>query len=266
MAEYLSSEEWVFVMVVAKLLLDVEEGIGGGSVVLVVIGELSMEGDEEEHSPASIVASRLPRIVNFKDERQLNLKGKSAWLMEEGMLCQPSGNPGLPEKGGVAEMMENLEGLTIEPIVTGLRMAERPFFDSKPIILKMWSPEYDMDIEQILTVPVWIHVHAHFKYWGQRCLEKLTKSVGKFVKVDHTTANRDRLAYARCTVEVKVAQDFPNQVFFLDEKDQKRAVHISYEWRPMQCINCKQMGHDDGQCYKQKVTQKKTWKPKPKGN
>ncbi|KAL2903715.1 hypothetical protein RDABS01_002425 [Bienertia sinuspersici] len=84
---------------------------------------------------------------------------------------------------------------------------EKIFFDSKPVLIKAWSQETDMDLDNIMTIPIWVHVHAHYKYWSHKSLEKLTKGIGKFVKVDHTTANRDRLAYARCMVEKKVQQE-----------------------------------------------------------
>ncbi|KAL2897486.1 Uncharacterized protein RDABS01_039269 [Bienertia sinuspersici] len=68
----------------------------------------------------------------------------------------------------------------------------------KPILIKPWSPDHDVSMEDLMIIPIWIHVHAHYKYWGSKSLEKLTRTVGMFVKVDHTTTCRDRLAYARC--------------------------------------------------------------------
>ncbi|KAL2928885.1 Protein-methionine sulfoxide oxidase mical2b [Bienertia sinuspersici] len=140
---------------------------------------------------------------------------------------------------------------------------EKIFFDSKPVLLKAWSQESDVDLDNIMTVPIWVHVHAHYKYWSQKSLEKLTRGIGKFIKVDHTTANRERLAYARCMVEVKMEQFFPHQVCFLDEHNQKQSIPITYEWRPVKCNVCHLIGHDGGQCYKKKVTNTKAvWQQK----
>ncbi|KAL2934242.1 Axin interactor dorsalization-associated protein A [Bienertia sinuspersici] len=140
---------------------------------------------------------------------------------------------------------------------------EKIFFDSKPVLLKAWSQENDMDLKNIMTIPIWVHVHAHYKYWSQKSLEKLTRGIGKFVKVDHTTANRDRLAYARCMVEVKMDQYFPHQVCFLDEHNQKQSIPITYEWRPVKCSVCQLIGHDGGKCYKKKMTSTKAvWQQK----
>ncbi|KAL2893488.1 Axin interactor dorsalization-associated protein A [Bienertia sinuspersici] len=140
---------------------------------------------------------------------------------------------------------------------------EKIFFDSKPVLVKPWSQESDMDLNSIMTVPIWVHVHAHYKYWSQKSLEKLTRGIGKFIKVDHTTANRDRLAYARCMVEVKMEQEFPHQVCFLDEHNHKQSIPITYEWRPVKCNVCHLIGHDGEQCYKKKVTSTKVvWQQK----
>ncbi|KAL2901751.1 hypothetical protein RDABS01_026833 [Bienertia sinuspersici] len=140
---------------------------------------------------------------------------------------------------------------------------EKIIFDSKPVLLKAWSQESDMDLDNIMTVPIWIHVHAHYKYWSQQSLEKLTRGIGKFVKVEHTTVNRDRLAYARFMVEVKMDQHFPHQVCFLDEHNQKQSIPITYEWRPVKCNVCHLIGHDVGQCYRKNVTNTKVvWQQK----
>ncbi|KAL2930273.1 LINE-1 retrotransposable element ORF2 protein, partial [Bienertia sinuspersici] len=105
---------------------------------------------------------------------------------------------------------------------------EKIFFDSKPVLVKPWSQESDMDLNNIMTVPIW-----------------------------------DRLAYARCMVEVKMEQDFPHQVCFLDEHNQKQSIPITYEWRPVKCNVCHLIGHDGGQCYKKKVTSTKVvWQQK----
>ncbi|KAL2900249.1 hypothetical protein RDABS01_025331 [Bienertia sinuspersici] len=143
---------------------------------------------------------------------------------------------------------------------------EKIFFDSKPVMIKPWTHDADVNQEDFLTLPIWIHVHSHYKYWGMNVLTKLTKPIGKLVKVDHTTANREKLVYARCMIEVKIGQDLPSHVFFIDEYEQKQVVPITYEWRPVQCSNCKGIGHDGGQCYKnRKVSAQKThktWRPK----
>ncbi|KAL2930853.1 putative Nudix hydrolase NudL [Bienertia sinuspersici] len=58
----------------------------------------------------------------------------------------------------------------------------------KPIMLKACTHDADVNQEDFMTMPIWIHLHSHYKYWGMHVLTKMTKPIGKLVKVDHTTA------------------------------------------------------------------------------
>ncbi|KAL2900224.1 Phosphoadenosine phosphosulfate reductase [Bienertia sinuspersici] len=129
-------------------------------------------------------------------------------------------------------------------------------------MLKAWTHDTDVNQEDFMTLPIWIHVHSHYKYWGLQVLTKMIKPIGMLVKVDHTITKREKLAYARCMIKVKIGQAFPSHVLFIDEHDQKQVVPFTYEWRPVQCSNCKGIWHDGGQCYKDKrEPTHKTWRP-----
>lgn len=47
---------------------------------------------------------------------------------------------------------------------------------------------------------------------------KLVEPLGKFVRVDQATANRDRLQYVHVLIEVNVNQDFLEQLTFIIER------------------------------------------------
>ncbi|KAL2901192.1 LINE-1 retrotransposable element ORF2 protein [Bienertia sinuspersici] len=78
------------------------------------------------------------------------------------------------------------------------------------------------------------------------------------------TANRDKLQYARCMIEVKIDQEFPGEVKFKNERNEIVNVNISYEWKPETCKKCKKLGHDENQCYIREKTSKmkKIWQQK----
>lgn len=86
------------------------------------------------------------------------------------------------------------------------------FFDSKPVIVKVWDADMNVMKEDFNTLPTWIQLRIDFKYWHEGCLMKLVELVGKFVRVDQATAKHDRLQYARILIEVSVNQDFPEQI------------------------------------------------------
>lgn len=79
-----------------------------------------------------------------------------------------------------------------------------PFFDNKPVIVRAWEQDMDVTKDQFDFIPTWIQLRLDFKYWSERCLNKLVSSLGKFVKVDTATAKREKLQYARVMVEVKI--------------------------------------------------------------
>ncbi|KAL2923996.1 hypothetical protein RDABS01_015487 [Bienertia sinuspersici] len=125
---------------------------------------------------------------------------------------------------------------------------DRLFFDSKPVVLKPWHLDIDVTQDEIKRIPIWVHMELNFKYWGAKCLEKIVKPVGTLIKVDNVTAQRKKLHYARCMIEVDINQKFPMAVQFLNEKNEITNVPITYEWKPEICSKCKRMGHASQQC------------------
>ncbi|KAL2900301.1 Carboxyethyl-arginine beta-lactam-synthase, partial [Bienertia sinuspersici] len=64
---------------------------------------------------------------------------------------------------------------------------EKPFFDSKPLILKPWMEDMDFMQDEIKKIPIWMQVSVDFKYWGIRSLGKILKPVGDLLRLDAIT-------------------------------------------------------------------------------
>lgn len=47
------------------------------------------------------------------------------------------------------------------------------FFDEMPVILKPWHLEMDFERETLKTMPVWVQLRIHLKYWGEKSYHKL---------------------------------------------------------------------------------------------
>ncbi|XP_048501638.1 uncharacterized protein LOC125497954 [Beta vulgaris subsp. vulgaris] len=137
-----------------------------------------------------------------------------------------------------------------------------PFFDHKPVILKAWNPEVDIQREEIRTLPIWIQLKLDFKYWGEQCIFKIAKSIGKPIKLDQATIKREKLQYARMLIEVQLNQVFPEKIVFLNEMDNIMEVEVNYEWKPVTCASCKGMGHTQKECRKPEVKKKQIWRAK----
>ncbi|XP_074314953.1 uncharacterized protein LOC141651130 [Silene latifolia] len=139
-------------------------------------------------------------------------------------------------------------------------------FDNKPLILKPWSPDANLEKSEIKTVPAWIRLQSlPLKFWGNS-LKKIAGLIGSYIKSDSATELKTRLGFARVMVELKLGQVFPKKVKFLDEKKNLIEIDIEYEWKPCICTKCKQIGHEYNSCRKgkPKVIKKGTtqvWRP-----
>ena len=136
------------------------------------------------------------------------------------------------------------------------------FFDSKPLIMKPWDSDMDMDREEVKSVPIWVQLKLGFKYWGERALFKIISQIGKPIKRDQATINRDKLQFARVMVDVPLSKELPDCISFRDENGLMVKVGLYYEWRPTLCSKCKMIGHLQEECRQGKT--KRVWVQKAK--
>ncbi|XP_056697530.1 uncharacterized protein [Spinacia oleracea] len=141
------------------------------------------------------------------------------------------------------------------------------FFDSKPLIMKPWDSDMDMDKEEVKSVPIWVQLKLGFKYWaggggGERALFKIISQIGKPIKRDQATINRDKLQFARVMVDVPLSKELPDCISFRDENGLMVKVGLYYEWRPTLCSKCKMIGHLQEECRQGKT--KRVWVQKAK--
>jgi len=78
----------------------------------------------------------------------------------------------------------------------------------------------------------------------------------------NATGTGERLAYARCFVEIAAARSLPSQVT-LEMEGESIDIPVEYEWTPPLCKKCVNFGHSETQCpivpvwtAKEKVTQR----------
>lgn len=81
--------------------------------------------------------------------------------------------------------------------------------------------------------------------------------------MDEHTARRNKLMYAMLMIEVKLNQNFPRVISFVNEFGDDVIQDVHYEWIPIVCKGCSGIGHEIKDCRNvKKVTQ--VWKPKEK--
>ena len=56
-------------------------------------------------------------------------------------------------------------------------------------------------------------------------------------------------------LEVKLGQEFPTKIQFVDEFDEQVEVEICYEWLPKMCSQCLGIGHESNVCRNKPVKQ-----------
>ncbi|VFQ62530.1 unnamed protein product [Cuscuta campestris] len=105
------------------------------------------------------------------------------------------------------------------------------YFDNKPVLVQKWYPGVKVNIDQLDDIPIWIQLpDLEMKYWSLTGLSKIGSLVGKPVKRDRATASKRKYAYARIQVEVKVQQEFPLMVQFIDDEDRVKSQSIVGKW------------------------------------
>ena len=63
------------------------------------------------------------------------------------------------------------------------------YFDSKPFLVKDWSPEMDLHTEYIKSLPLCVQLpDLDIKYWGQSSLSKIGNTIGIPIKTDRYTS------------------------------------------------------------------------------
>ncbi|XP_020271064.1 uncharacterized protein LOC109846252 [Asparagus officinalis] len=138
------------------------------------------------------------------------------------------------------------------------------FFGSRPILLKYWTIEEEIEKSFENNYPIWIQLPGlRLNLWNAKCLSKIASVIGKPIATDKLTANRQRLSYARVLVEVKMPSTLPDHISIQGPNGKMINQRVHYEWKPKWCDYCKQLGHDAKSCRKQVRTQK--WVPKNPG-
>ncbi|XP_074298081.1 uncharacterized protein LOC141628893 [Silene latifolia] len=134
-------------------------------------------------------------------------------------------------------------------------------FDNKPLVVKPWSESCSLMKERVKSVPIWLRLCGlPMKFWSKSCLKKLAGLLRKFIKRDSATEDKTRLGYARLLVEVDIGQEFPDKLFFKDEKGSEVCVLVEYEWKPTVCSSYKGIGRTQDMCRK-KATSGPVTKP-----
>ncbi|GKV43378.1 hypothetical protein SLEP1_g50676 [Rubroshorea leprosula] len=148
------------------------------------------------------------------------VKGSKIW--ENALVGYVLGSK--PEFKDIANFMNNSNGDAKQAV-----LERRWTFNGHPLILKQWTPDFDLDNLDISKIPVWIQFpELHLSLWNPESLGKLASYVGVPIATDALTAKRQRVAYARMLVEMEIMDTLPRVVPIIGPKGERN------EQSPMQ--------------------------------
>ncbi|KAM7462181.1 hypothetical protein LguiA_030315 [Lonicera macranthoides] len=70
-------------------------------------------------------------------------------------------------------------------------------FDNRPLIVKPWTDDANLEREDMVEVPVWVRFPNLKLHVVHNNADKMASIIGKPLFMDRMTAERERLAYAR---------------------------------------------------------------------
>ncbi|XP_020262814.1 uncharacterized protein LOC109838800 [Asparagus officinalis] len=136
------------------------------------------------------------------------------------------------------------------------------FFGSRPLVLKPWSIETDMDRIQDSSYPLWVQFpNLRLNLWSSTGISKVASLIGKPITTDKLTATRKRISYARVLLEVQLplTSPLPDQIVIQGPNGKCHNQKVIYEFKPRWCDTCKAIGHSTEQCRKKNGKMK--WMP-----
>ena len=87
-------------------------------------------------------------------------------------------------------------------------------------------------------MPIWIQLpKLKVEYKSEGSLKKIAGIVGNVIKLDNATRQKTRLRFSRVLVEMKINDDFPEEIHFTNVKDELVTQQVVYEWKPIMCTS-----------------------------
>ncbi|XP_070019439.1 uncharacterized protein [Nicotiana sylvestris] len=97
-------------------------------------------------------------------------------------------------------------------------------FNSRPMILKEWIPDFKMNKEPLRLVPLWVSFpKLPLQCWTEENLGRLASYLGRPICTDKLTATGDTISYARVLIEMDITQQLP-----------EKPAHEKKEWKVKQ--------------------------------
>lgn len=126
-------------------------------------------------------------------------------------------------------------------------------FRNRPMILKQWSPDFQMQKEPLRVLPIRVCLSClPLLYWSKENLGRIASFLGKPICTDSLTAKGERISYARLLIGMDITQTLSEVINVEASNGSIWNQKIEYGWKPILCHKCLRFGHNNEQCPKQK--------------
>ncbi|XP_020272596.1 uncharacterized protein LOC109847768 [Asparagus officinalis] len=136
------------------------------------------------------------------------------------------------------------------------------FFGARPMVLKPWSIDTDMEKFQTCTYPMWVQFpNLRLNLWTPTGISKIVSIIGNPITTDKLTATRQRLSYAKVLLEIELPlkEALPDMIVIQGPDGKNHNQKVIYEFKPRWCSLCKVVGHETENCRRHNFTKK--WVP-----
>ncbi|CAI0399505.1 unnamed protein product [Linum tenue] len=112
------------------------------------------------------------------------------------------------------------------------------------LAVQQWTPSFGIHDPLPKTMIVWVQLPAlKVHFYHKEVLTSLGNLIGRTIKLDYHTLNRQRRKFARLAVEVDMSKPLTPRIW-LDGSWQK----VEYENLPTVCFECGKIGHSSTSC------------------
>lgn len=118
------------------------------------------------------------------------------------------------------------------------------------LLVQRWRPNFLRSARVESKIAVWVRIpELPLELYNRTFLERLGKSLGTFMKIDHLTSIQSRGQFARICVEIDLAKPLQPKVFVRGE-----ALKLEYEGLHSVCFSCGVYGHRVETCPKKNLS------------
>ena len=116
-------------------------------------------------------------------------------------------------------------------------------FEHASVLLKRWTPLFDLDIEKIGIGPAWIRLLGlPLQYWSKYIFQRIGNVIGSYMDYDKSYHHTSMMAYSRILINLDTRGGL-EEFITIQWRDTSCKWIIDYEGIPYRYRRCHKVGH-----------------------